>query len=253
MRYLLEPDTRTTPDEQLLADLRRVAGHRAPANLTYHLYNQHGRFSSATLSRRFGGWNRALLRAGMPIARRYRIPDDEVFAHLQTMWRTLGRQPRLSDFDRLSTAISPSLYIKRFGNWSAALRAFVGWANARPAIGKGAELSERASLDAKISPHAAASILPRPQSQCLPPRRGSRTPCPRLRYRVLCRDQFRCVQCGRSPATEAGVLLHIDHIVPWSTGGQTVLGNLQTLCKKCNLGKGNLPAGVPLPATGPLV
>jgi 5-methylcytosine-specific restriction endonuclease McrA len=32
----------------------------------------------------------------------------------------------------------------------------------------------------------------------------------------------------------------VDHIVPWSKGGETILENLRTLCSKCNLGKGNV-------------
>jgi len=54
------------------------------------------------------------------------------------------------------------------------------------------------------------------------------------------RDNFKCQLCGRNPATEAGVILHVDHIVPWSKGGETEIGNLQTLCMQCNLGKGDI-------------
>ena len=58
-----------------------------------------------------------------------------------------------------------------------------------------------------------------------------------LRYSVMKRDNFRCCACGASPAKDSAVELHIDHIIPWSKGGETVLDNLQTLCSKCNLGK----------------
>ncbi|MCL4507775.1 MAG: HNH endonuclease [Chloroflexi bacterium] len=34
--------------------------------------------------------------------------------------------------------------------------------------------------------------------------------------------------------------LHVDHILAWSKGGETVLENLQTLCSVCNLGKSNV-------------
>lgn len=68
-----------------------------------------------------------------------------------------------------------------------------------------------------------------------------RYPRPRLRYRVLERDR-RCRLCGVGP--EDGAKLHIDHIVPYSQGGKTVLDNLQALCQDCNLGKGAL-----MPAT----
>jgi len=61
----------------------------------------------------------------------------------------------------------------------------------------------------------------------------------RMRFRILMRDGFACKACGRSPATEIGVELHVDHILPWSKGGETVEENLSTKCKECNLGKGN--------------
>ena len=62
----------------------------------------------------------------------------------------------------------------------------------------------------------------------------------RLRFLVMKRDNFKCCICGRSPATTPGLELHIDHIKPWSKGGETVINNLQTLCQDCNLGKSNL-------------
>ena len=40
--------------------------------------------------------------------------------------------------------------------------------------------------------------------------------------------------------TNPGVELKVDHVVPWSDGGETVLDNLQLLCQKCNGGKSNL-------------
>lgn len=58
-----------------------------------------------------------------------------------------------------------------------------------------------------------------------------------LRYQVLERDRV-CRACGRGPGQD-GAQLHIDHIEPYSLGGLTVLTNLQVLCNRCNLGKGN--------------
>lgn len=66
---------------------------------------------------------------------------------------------------------------------------------------------------------------------------GSRAIPLGLRFQILDRDKGRCLQCGRGSAD--GVSLHVDHIVPYSCGGLSVLGNLQTLCQECNLGKGN--------------
>lgn len=59
---------------------------------------------------------------------------------------------------------------------------------------------------------------------------------PSLRYDVMRRDGFRCCLCGRSAAN--GAELEVDHIVPVSKGGNTTYGNLQTLCRECNRGKG---------------
>ncbi|WP_019229976.1 HNH endonuclease [Sedimentibacter sp. B4] len=59
----------------------------------------------------------------------------------------------------------------------------------------------------------------------------------KLRFDVLKRDNFKCCICGASPAKDVNVELHIDHIIPWSKGGETAIDNLQTLCSKCNLGK----------------
>ena len=61
-----------------------------------------------------------------------------------------------------------------------------------------------------------------------------------LRYQILKRDNFKCCMCGASPATDQSIILHIDHIKPWSKGGETTFENLQTLCSKCNLGKSDL-------------
>ena len=47
------------------------------------------------------------------------------------------------------------------------------------------------------------------------------------------RDRGRCVRC------ESGKDLHVDHIVPLSKGGGTIVRNLQLLCESCNLSKGD--------------
>ena len=56
----------------------------------------------------------------------------------------------------------------------------------------------------------------------------------KMRYNVLKRDGFRCCICG---ATSATTELVVDHIIPVSYGGKTVMSNLQTLCFECNNGK----------------
>ncbi len=53
-----------------------------------------------------------------------------------------------------------------------------------------------------------------------------------VRRAVFIRDGGVCVFCG---GTER---LSLDHIYPWSLGGEDTLENLQTMCVSCNCRKG---------------
>lgn len=55
-----------------------------------------------------------------------------------------------------------------------------------------------------------------------------------LRHLVYQRDNYKCKECGKS---NIETQLEIDHIIPFSKGGLTVLENLQTLCRDCNHSK----------------
>lgn len=57
----------------------------------------------------------------------------------------------------------------------------------------------------------------------------------KIRVRILERDGYRCVLCGRG--AKDGVKLEVDHKKPVSKGGLTIESNLQTLCRECNRGK----------------
>ena len=59
----------------------------------------------------------------------------------------------------------------------------------------------------------------------------------KLRFEVLKRDKFQCQYCGVK-AGEGDIVLHIDHIIPVASGGETEITNLTTACQPCNLGKG---------------
>lgn len=54
------------------------------------------------------------------------------------------------------------------------------------------------------------------------------------RIRILERDGFRCVYCGRKPPE---VALEVDHVLPLAKGGNSHSTNLVTACRECNNGK----------------
>lgn len=56
-----------------------------------------------------------------------------------------------------------------------------------------------------------------------------------LRQEIFKRDGYTCVNCGSTEKES----LEIDHIMPISKGGKTEPGNLQTLCRNCNIRKEN--------------
>jgi len=62
--------------------------------------------------------------------------------------------------------------------------------------------------------------------------------------KVMARDGYKCLKCG---ATDR---LHVDHIVPGSLGGPGTMDNLQTLCHRCNVAKGNRSSADHRPTIG---
>lgn len=66
----------------------------------------------------------------------------------------------------------------------------------------------------------------------------------KLRAFIKQRDNFACRECAASVAVEPNLLLEVDHMIPVSKGGLSVIDNLQTLCWRCNRTKSNnLPTG----------
>ena len=220
MRFELEAYNRNVPEAELISDLKRVASVLASDTVSWEQYERLGAYGPETLRRRFGTWNSALERAGLRVGKRWRIPEGELFENLATIWMRLGRQPRREDLDRVPSRVSASTYEQRFGGWRRALAAFVAFARAE-------ERPRNRLNDAKAGLR----------------RTSSRQPSLRLRFKVMRRDHFSCRSCGASPGKDASVELHVDHVISWSKGGETILENLQTLCSRCNLGKANLSDG----------
>jgi hypothetical protein len=196
--------------------------------LTRAEYTSLGNYHGSTVSHRFGTWNNALRKAGLQITLNKKITDVDLFDDIQYTWIKLGRQPTTTDIKAGQSNYSLNTYTRHFGSWRKALKSFVFYINSD------CNDTENFQDDEKNLENVVAG------DTTLIKHRTNRDINLRLRFLVMKRDNFKCCICGASPATDSTVELHIDHIVPWSKGGETELDNLQTLCSKCNLGKSNL-------------
>ncbi len=228
MKFELEDSLRGVTDEELLEDMRRSAKAIGRDTITIAEYGEIGKAHPSTIQRRFGSWSKALKLAGQqPSRSKIGITDEELFENVKLLWISLGRQPRYREVKAPSSQFSATTYGKRFGSWSKALHEFVAWVNS--------DSPDQAPQDAEAARGAAGSTVQMGSAT----RRTRREISERQRFRILVRDGFRCKACGASPLTQPGIELHVDHVLPWSKGGETTNENLETKCKQCNLGKGN--------------
>lgn len=221
MKFELEEYHRNTKDEELIVDLQRVASELNKVSVTRAEQDEMGRFHSTTYIRRFGSWSKALEKAGFENMHQRNFSEEQLFKNLEEIWIRLGRQPKYSDIQKPFSKYSVFTYARRFGGWHKALEKFVAFINTEENYS-----SEEALGKLEIEPKRNI--------------KASRTINWRIRFIVMRRDNFRCKNCGRSPATDPSVILHVDHLKAWVNGGETVLENLQTLCSICNIGKSNL-------------
>jgi hypothetical protein len=198
--------------EILLADISRVAGALKTDCLRYSEYLAHGKYSRKIIYRLFGRWQTAAEAAKLtPIISRP-TSRAELVDHLKDLWQRLGRQPKYEETTPPLSKFGAATYAYRFGTFKKAI------------------FAAQREMDPELMGPWPAEV---DRSVRGFERRGPRTINARLRFVILRRDRFRCCACGRSPATHVGVQLAVDHIVPWSAGGETVEANLQTLCQKC--------------------
>lgn len=203
-------------EDDIIADLKIVAEKLGGTSLTQKKYTEHGKYNCTTVSRKFGTWNNVIKLIGLELSNEVNISDQRLFNNILSLWEHLGHQPTRRDLTNKISEFSQYPYTRRFKTWNNALQSFVFWAN-----------------DEEL-------IVPKNDKILISKMKMGRDPSLRLRFKIMRRDNFTCVQCGASPAKNPLVELHIDHIFPWSKGGETIYENLQTLCTKCNLGKSNL-------------
>ena len=75
------------PQEELLVDLKRVAGLAGGNVVTREQYRNCGKFSGSVIVRKYGNWAKALAVAGLaPTGWRPMAMNDELFSNMADVW-----------------------------------------------------------------------------------------------------------------------------------------------------------------------
>lgn len=223
MKFELKKIYRNVPTGELIADLKNTAKKLNQDFVTHKQQDEFGKFDSSNIADRLGGWAKAHELANLNLARHQkslRVSDEELFQNLEEVWTKLGHQPIQADMYPPISKFSFGTYKRHFGTWMKGLEKFVENINNEENIA-----SENSIKNLQVEPSTR--------------HKTKRDINWRLRFIVMKRDNFKCRNCGRSPATNSKTILHVDHIQAWANGGETVLENLQTLCSVCNIGKSN--------------
>jgi len=211
---------------EILDELKRVS-----ENIKLHSFSMQQFAENSSMTKYvFKGnnsFNQLMKLAGLEVpkkSRKYR--DIDCFENLLMVWTFYGRQPNYSEMSKRPSSVGPKAYVSRWGSWTKALIAFVEQIN----VDMSDIVSESDYIeldDAKFEQKKKLSAEDRREIPI------------GLRFNIFKRDNYKCVICGRSPATTLGIELHVDHIYPFSKGGKTRMDNLRTLCNECNIGKSN--------------
>ena len=227
MKYQIErPRINRVTDDVIIDELRRVAAHYGHRRFTRHEFDAVAETCKGTVVlRNFSSWEAALDATGLTLTpyrkpRCDQIPVEESLSELARVWEVLGHRPSRTEWESSGAKYSYTTDKTRFGDWLRACSALIAH-------------SPTDEVPDNRDPNPVGKL---PSSI---PKERSRTVPLRMRLAVLKRDRFRCVLCGRSPATHTNVALHLDHNTPYSSGGKTTADNLRTLCEDCNWGKGN--------------
>lgn len=232
-------------ETKIFEELEKAAKHFNYVEFGRRDFDKIANISSSTVRKHFNGsWikgleslRKCLQQKGLNLSPRPHAPnrvlsDRELFDEMERIWIKVRQRPSRTEWELSEPKISYNTYKKRFGGWTNACLKFI-------------EYKMGGSILVNIEP------LPEMNQVKLDKDRdkiniGRSIPL-KVRLKVLDRDAYRCILCGRSPATNIGVRLHIDHKIPFSKGGKSNIDNLQTLCQDCNLGKSDEFIGITKP------
>jgi hypothetical protein len=219
---------------KILDELEKAAKHFNYIEFGRRDFDKIANISSSTVRKHFdGSWikglealKKCLQQKGLDLSPRPYAPnrvlsDKELFNEMERIWSKIGQRPSRTEWEVSEPKVSYNTYKKRFGGWTNACLKFI-------------EYKMGGSILVDVKPPEADK--PKSDKNSDKVAIGRSVPL-KIRLKVLDRDAYRCILCGRSPATDIGVRLHIDHKMPFSKGGNSRIDNLQTLCQDCNLGK----------------
>jgi len=231
------------PHQKIIEELERVANAFNYTDFKQDDFDELSEISHFTVNREFGSWNQAMQfledhfnRKGIKFTittRRSSYTVQEMFEEMEKIWVKLGHRPSRNEWTAVKHIISYDSIYRRFGGWTNACLKFIEHKSGGTITANEERQTEVRKNDDHL-PSVANSDTGVLKTKKI---ERTRTIPLNLRVRVLSRDNFRCVFCGKSPATDIGVKLHIDHVIPFTKGGANVLSNLRTLCQECNLGK----------------
>lgn len=231
------------PREKIIFELEKVAKHFNYTDFRQDDFDKLANVSAYTVYREFGSWDKVMnflvdyfkekdIEFNI-ITRRSNYTIQEMFDEMEKIWVQLGHRPSRNEWQRLQPKISYDTIYRQFNGWTNACLKFIEYKSGGM-ITSDEEISSN-SNENKTSISSSTLVT----EKAVKPLEKSRTIPLSMRIKVLSRDNFRCVFCGKSPATDLGTKLHIDHIIPFSKGGESTEDNLQTLCFDCNIGKSN--------------
>lgn len=228
------------PESKILEELEIAAKQFNYIEFGRRDFDKIATISSSTVRKHFNGsWTKALeaLRKSLqqkglnlsprPYAPNRVFSDKELFDEMERIWQKVGQRPSRAEWEISEPKIAYNTYKQRFGGWTNACLKFIEYKTGGDILADDFVLPDREEQKTQQGNKVEYK------------KENSRNVPLSLRLQVLSRDKFRCVFCGKSPATDIGTKLHIDHIEPFANGGKSTLENLQTLCEECNLGKSN--------------
>lgn len=122
MAFELTPDNRNQPDKVLLDDLRLAAALEGQ-KMSRERYMKVGRFAPATIANRFGGWEKALLLAGIKPSRRRSVSKEDCITDLKRIANELGIDTLTVPQYKKHGLYSDRAFANHFGGWVGAFRA----------------------------------------------------------------------------------------------------------------------------------